>query len=305
MRRGEHCLLLTDTGADATIVDALSLLLYGVGADAVVVEFPPVELPGDEPPAAAGAAMLHADVIFELTSVFAGSSDARRTACAAGARYLTLPGVSWTTLRPGGPFSADFAAVAQMAKRIGERIDEASEFSLTSPNGTNLRGSFEGRSGRPLWGLATEPGGYAAPPDIEVGSSPVEGSVEGTVVIDGSLLFLGPNQLASPIHLTFEAGLLKNIAGAEAWRLTDALERAGDDRMLNLAEVSIGLNPFSRPGGSALELEGIVGSAHVALGNNIAYGGCVAARSHIDCVLLAGTLSLDGVAVEASDLPSR
>jgi leucyl aminopeptidase (aminopeptidase T) len=64
--------------------------------------------------------------------------------------------------------------------------------------------------------------------------------------------------------------------------------------MMNLAEVSIGLNPCSRPGGSALELEGIVGSAHVALGNNVAYGGAVAARSHIDCVLLGATLELDG-----------
>ena len=84
------------------------------------------------------------------------------------------------------------------------------------------------------------------------------------------------------------------VRGAEGWRLSDALERSGDERMWNLAEVSIGLNPFSRPGGSALELEGIVGGAHVAVGNNVAYGGSVAARSHIDCALLQATLELDG-----------
>jgi leucyl aminopeptidase (aminopeptidase T) len=68
--------------------------------------------------------------------------------------------------------------------------------------------------------------------------------------------------------------------------------------MHTLAEVSIGLNPFSRPGGSPLELEGIVGGAHVAVGNNLAYGGTIDARSHLDCVLLRATLELDGEPVD-------
>jgi leucyl aminopeptidase (aminopeptidase T) len=68
--------------------------------------------------------------------------------------------------------------------------------------------------------------------------------------------------------------------------------------MRTLAEVSIGLNPHSRPGGSALELEGILGGAHVAVGNDLPYGGSNDARSHIDCVLLRGTLRLDGEPLE-------
>ena len=83
-----------------------------------------------------------------------------------------------------------------------------------------------------------------------------------------------------------------DACGPEAWRLLDALERSGDrERMTNVAEVSIGLNPRSRPGGSALELKGIVGGAHVALGNNLAYGGTVDARAHIDCAILSATLA--------------
>jgi leucyl aminopeptidase (aminopeptidase T) len=64
--------------------------------------------------------------------------------------------------------------------------------------------------------------------------------------------------------------------------------------MRTLAEVSIGLNPLSRPGGSPLELEGILGGAHIAVGNNVPYGGSVDARAHIDSVLLRGALILDG-----------
>jgi leucyl aminopeptidase (aminopeptidase T) len=291
---GERSLIVTDTGADQEIVRSLASVVSVLGLEVVVVSSVPAELPGDDPPAPVGAAMLEAAVIFELTSVFIGSCPARRQACERGARYLTVPGLSWTTLRRDGPFAADFHAVGERAARLAERFDTASEFHLSGPAGTDLRGSFDGRKGRPLWGIADAPGGYAAPPDIEVGASPVEGTAEGVVVVDGSLLFLGPDQLASPVELRFAGGRLVDLAGSEAWRLEDALERSGDERMWNLAEVSIGLNPYSRPGGSALELEGIVGGAHVAVGNNVAYGGSIDARSHIDCALLKATLALDG-----------
>jgi hypothetical protein len=298
VREGERCLVVTDTAADHEVAAALAWVLAGLGASVVTVGGDPVALPGDEPPAAVAAAMGEADLIFELTSVFAGASQARRDACARGARYLTVPGLGWGTLRAGGPLFADFEALGEHARRLAGRFDEASEFHLTSPRGTDLRGSFAGRAGRPLWGLADSAGGYAAPPDVEVGAAPVEGTAAGTVVIDGSVLFLGPDQLAETIELTFADGALSDASGPDAWRLLDAIETAGDPDMRNLAEVSIGLNPLARPGGSALELEGIVGGAHVALGNNVPYGGAVAARAHIDCVLLRATLSLDGIPLD-------
>ena len=295
---GERSLIVTDSAADQDVVAALAAVLRTLGASVVVVGSEPAELPGDDPPAAVGAAMREADVIFELTSVFIGSCQARRDACAAGARYLTVPGLGWSTLRPGGPFSVDFDALGEHAQRLAALFDAAGEFHLVSAAGTDLRGSFADRRGRPLWGMAAEPGGYAAPPDIEVGASPVEGTTTGLVVVDGSLLFLGPDQLQAPVEIRFENGRVVDIGGREGWRLADALERSGDERMWEIAEVSIGLNPLSRPGGSALELEGIVGGAHVAVGNNVPYGGGNAARSHIDCVLLAARLELDGVAVD-------
>jgi leucyl aminopeptidase (aminopeptidase T) len=298
VREGERCLIVTDAAADAGIVEALGWTLGALGCPVAVVSGDPVELPGDEPPAAVSAAMGSADVIFELTSVFAGSSKARRDACARGARYLTVPGLTWTTLRPGGPLHANFAALGERAQALAARIDAATEFHLTSVAGTDLRGSFAGRRGRPLWGVADAPGGYAAPPDVEVGAAPVEGSADGVVVVDGSLLFLDDGALRAPVTLRFSDGELVDADGAEAWRLTDAIERSGDARMRTLAEVSIGLNPLSRPGGAPLELEGIVGGAHVAVGNNVPYGGSIDARSHLDCVLLRGTLALDGEVLE-------
>jgi hypothetical protein len=298
VRAGERCLIVTDTGADAEIAEALAATLRALDAPVDLVCAAPAALPGADLEPAVGAAMASADVIFELTSVFAGAGPARRAACARGARYLTVPGLTWTTLRPGGPLFADFAALGARARRLARAFDVATEFRLTSPLGTDLRGSFAGRAGRPLWGIADEAGGYAAPPDVEVGAAPVEGTSEGIVVVDGSVLFLGPDQLATPIALRVSDGVLDDAAGPDAWRLLDALERAADPRMTTLAEVSIGLNPLARRGGSPLELEGIAGGAHVAFGNNVAYGGGVDAPSHIDCVLLDARLSLDGIALD-------
>ena len=295
---GEDCLIVSDSRADQSIVEMLGTVLRALGASVIIAAGDPVQLPGDEPPRAVSAAMAGADVIFEATSNFAGSSQARRDACARGARYLTVPGLTWESLRPDGPCFADFRALGEHARRLAQRFDAAEDFHLTSAAGTDLRGSFAGRAGRPLWGVADEPGGYAAPPDIEVGAAPLEGSAEGVVIIDGSVLFLGPNQLPSPIRLRFRSGLLDDADGADAWRLLDAVDGSGDARMRNLAELSIGLNPNSRPGGSPLELEGIVGGAHVAVGNNIPYGGSVDARAHIDCVMLAAELRLDGEIVD-------
>src|SRR5258708_17095451 len=108
---GERCLLITDSRADQSAVEAMAVVLRSLGAEVAVVASEPVELPGDEPSAVVRGAMEPAeiDVIFEMTSIFAGSSQARRDACARGARYITVPGLSWRGLRPVGPLAAPFS----------------------------------------------------------------------------------------------------------------------------------------------------------------------------------------------------
>ncbi len=79
IKPGERCLIVSDTGADQDVVQSAEAVLTTLGGHVVVVRSDPAELPGDDPPAAVGAAMLEADLILELTSVFIGSCAARRT----------------------------------------------------------------------------------------------------------------------------------------------------------------------------------------------------------------------------------
>jgi leucyl aminopeptidase (aminopeptidase T) len=206
----------------------------------------------------------------------------------------TMPGVRLETFRPDGPLAVDFDELRLDAERVGTAWDGASRFRLSTPAGTHLTGSVDGRPGRVLHGVARVDGAYMAPPDVEAGTAPIEGSVNGVVVVDADLLFMGRGPLAEPVMLHIDHGELAGVEGAEAGRLRDMLERCGDDRMRNLAEVSVAFNPSGRVCSVPMETESSRGSAHIALGNSIAYGGLVDAVAHLDCVMTRATLELDG-----------
>jgi len=299
---GERILLLIDANTEQNLVSELKHGVESRGASARLVEIPVLLIPGCEVDPAVARTMRECDAVIELTSIFIGSNQARRDANAIGVRYLAMPGITSETLRPGGPLSVDFDELRVAADAIGELWTGASEFHLTSSAGTDLRGSVAGRPGRVLHGICRSAGSYMAPPDIEAGTAPIEGTTSGIAVIDADLLFMGVGPLKDPVVLTFDEGQLVDMAGPEIHRLARMLERCDDDRMTNLAEVSLGLNPAGHVCSVAMETESSLGSAHIALGNSIAYGGIVPATAHLDCVMRNATLTLDSVMVPATDM---
>jgi len=118
-------------------------------------------------------------------------------------------------------------------------------------------------------------------------------------VIDADLLFMGEGPLDEPVVLHVDRGELTGIEGAARGRLVSMLERCADDRMTNIAEVSVAFNPAGTVCSVPMETESSRGSAHIALGNSIAYGGRVAAVAHLDCVMRDAALELDGAVVMA------
>lgn len=299
----EEIVLLVDHQTDARVVTLLRSVLEHRRCRVVTLEIPAPQLPGEALPTTAARAVLHSDATIELTSLFLGSNQARRDANAAGARYLAMPGVELETFRADGPLSVDFDGLRSFAETIGEQWTDAREFVLTTPAGTHLSGLVAGRPGRVLHGICRHAGGYMAPPDIEAGTAPVEGTVNGIAVIDADLLFMGRGPLPDPVVLTFADGELIDVDGAHADRLRRMIERCDDARMSNLAEVSLGLNPRGTVCSVAMETESALGTAHIALGNSIAYGGVVDAVAHLDCVMKDATLVLDGVEVVLNPPP--
>ncbi|WP_326643897.1 aminopeptidase [Streptosporangium sp. NBC_01755] len=289
----EEVVLLVDEGTDADVVAALVSGLEERHCVPVVAKMPRYVVPGSEPPAAVAGLLAGAAAAIELTSTFIGSSRARQRATAKGVRYLAMPGVVADTFRLGGPFDVDFDRLRTLTERLARAWGSASSYRLTTPAGTDLSGSVEGRPGRALFGVARDRGAYMAPPDVESGTAPVEHSSNGVVVIDADFLFMGQGPVTRPVALHFTDGHLVAVEGDEGIRLTEMMDRCQDERMSNLAEVSMGLNPNGRVCGIAMETESTLGSAHIALGNSIAYGGTVDASAHLDCVMREATLELD------------
>jgi leucyl aminopeptidase (aminopeptidase T) len=299
VREGERILLVRDDGTDDAVVAGLQEAIARRGASPVVAPMPVPALPGAEPPEDVAAQMLEAGAVIELTSLFIGSSQARQRATRAGVRYLAMPGVRLDTFREDGPLTVDFDAIRSDAETVGRAWDEARSFRLTTPAGTDLTGSVAGRPGRVLHGLAREDGAYMAPPDIEAGTAPVEGTTTGVVVVDADLLFMGQGPLPEPVVIHIRDGEMVGLEGAESGRLQDMIARCADERMSNVAEVSMAFNPSGRVCGVAMETESSRGTAHIALGNSIAYGGVVDAVAHLDCVMKDATIEMDGRPVMA------
>jgi hypothetical protein len=147
-------------------------------------------------------------------------------------------------------------------------------------------------------------GAWGNVPSGETYIAPLEGSAEGSIVINGSI----PGLVVEPedeLVLTFEWGRLTRMEPAGGpvarWLQGTQIARAraaGDLHWSNLAEIGIGLNPaVEQLTGNMLFDEKAAGSAHIALGSNTFMGGSVNASIHCDMVTLAPTVRIDGKVV--------
>ncbi len=121
--------------------------------------------------------------------------------------------------------------------------------------------------------------------------APVEGTTEGTLVVDGSIAGVGiPDE---PSTLTVEGGHLVAASGEAGVKLMELLTAHGPDGT-NVAELGIGSNEKAILTGNVLEDEKILGTAHVAFGASAAIGGTVQVPVHLDCVVMKPDVSIDG-----------
>lgn len=293
IKPGEKVLIITDTGMDPAIIRAMLTMCVAKGAEVITTNMIQVPIPGMAPPSMVAAAAKEADVVLELTKQFIGASQCRIDACAAGARWLILCAMNPNLLKADGAVNVDYHAIRPVGEIVQKRFGEAKTFRLLAPNGTDLSGSIEGRPGRFHWGVANGPGVLASPPDIEVGTAPLEGTSNGVAYIDVMLLMGPEERMSIPVKVTFKDGLATSIEGPRAYILQDIIDACKDPNMYNLAEIALGLNPKARVSGIPVESESALGSAHIALGNNRGYFGNTDAKAHLDLVIDSVTLYLD------------
>lgn len=261
--------------------------------ETVVVTMRDRMMHGDEPPRAVAAAMTTGDVIFGVTRYSLFHTEARRTACARGARFVNMVDYDESMLEFGGLF-VDFAAQAEVVDRVAEAM-RGERIEVTSALGTRLVASIKGRVPLPQYGRSVKPGAASSPPDIECAVAPVEGTPEGIIVVDGSIPHprLGP--VSFPVEVRVGRGMVMAITGG---RLAEEFRRVltdfRDENAFAVGEIGIGLNPMATIRGRMLEDEGVYGTVHFGLGSNRSFGGNIAAQVHLDLVIRAATCVVDG-----------
>jgi leucyl aminopeptidase (aminopeptidase T) len=259
------------------------------GADAVTCLMTERASHGAEPPAPVAAAMGAAEVVLAPTVQSLSHTAARRAATEAGVRVATLPGATEEML--ARVMSADMDGLRRKGEAIAWLLTKADEAHITCPNGSDLRLGLGGREATPDAGDLTWRGAFGNLPCGEGFIAPVEGTTEGTLIVDGTIAAIG--RVSEPVELRVEAGHLVSASGPEGERLMDLLTAHGPDGT-NVAELGIGTNERALLTGDLLEDEKILGTCHVAFGASAAIGGTVQVPVHIDCVVLKPDVSADG-----------
>ncbi len=194
--------------------------------------------------------------------------------------------------------SADYQEIAAITRRLKTHLQDKDQVHITTPLGTDLTCSIAGRDIKEDTGLIHQSGQFGNLPAGECFVAPLEDSAEGVLVVDKSFPELVVKQ---PVSMIFEKGRVVAIeGGAEAQELLrrieygEQLEHGENCRII--AELGIGTNPKARLTGNLMTDEKVMGTIHVAIGDNASpsYGGVNPAPIHIDGVVGQPTLVVDG-----------
>ena len=297
---GEQVALVCDGDSEMEMVRALAGAVEAAGAEFTILHQPcrPTSRKNELTPVIERG-LEAADCLIGLTRSGGAPTYAKvvkRLLDARRLRSISMVMRSLDNFTAGGAL-ADYDALYADGRALAKIWRGAKEIRVTSPAGTDLVAPIAGEQVIVECGFATRPGEEAAFSDGEVSQMPRQDAAQGRVVVDGPIAHLGlPKE---PIALRVEGGRVAAIEGDDP--LVDELRRIVSeiDRADNIAEIGIGLNPACRRNGDFEEEKKARGNVHVAIGDNIFYGGTVECPVHMDMVVRRPSVHLDHRAVVA------
>jgi aminopeptidase len=279
LKKDERFLIITDQNK-LSIAWAIFDAAMEIGANVQLMRIPVAETHGSEPPEPLPEFMKMFDAIIAPTTKSISHTNARREASKAGVRIATMPDIREETfLRT---MTADYGKIAERGFNIAEQLNLANTISIKSPSGTDIKLNRGDRNAMVDTGLIYKPGDFSNLPAGEVYIAPVEGSANGVMAVDGSMAGIG--LMKKPLMIKIENGFAASFNGHKAEELVKLLAPHGENAK-NLAEFGIGTNDKAQLCGSPLEDEKVIGTIHLALGDNQSMGGNVAVSSHLDGII--------------------
>ncbi len=293
VKPGEKVLIVADTERDFIGIPLFEAALE-LGSEAIYMEMKPRTRSGEEPPEVVAKAMLHSDVVIAPTKFSITHTQARKIACANGARIATMPLTEGTNdlireMFSTGGMTADYFRMKEKIESLYQRQKGTKTAHITTALGTDITVDFAGREWHMDTGLALNPGDFTNLPGGELFIAPT--GANGKLIIDGSFGDYG--LLETPLELTIKNGMVTDARGSHAADLMVLFNTLGPDAR-HIAELGIGMNPSARLWGILLEDEKVGNTIHMALGNDCSFGGSCTVEIHYDGIVTNPTVHIDG-----------
>ncbi|GFP29153.1 aminopeptidase [Candidatus Hakubella thermalkaliphila] len=193
--------------------------------------------------------------------------------------------------------NVDYPALASRAEDLAVVLRGAKVVRIFSPKGTNLSLSIEGRRINKDDGVIDEEDvkrgdPYLNLPSGEVCMAPLETSANGKVVFD---IGFWQGQKIKDLEVEFKDGRVTPLGAREGLDIfVKVLETSEGDKD-RIGELGIGLNPAVKEAiGDTLLDEKIIGTIHLAIGENRNEGGINNSTLHWDLLVEKATVEVDG-----------
>jgi 2,5-dihydroxypyridine 5,6-dioxygenase len=294
VQANEKVVIFNETSKNPAVVDAFYAAAVSIGADPVLVTVNSRPTILIDPPEQAVAALVGADIVFDLaTNPWLYTKSTNRI-LSSGTRMLQVF-TSDDTLISRPPTEQ----ILQRERAARKVLEGCKTFRIFSDQGTDL---VMERGERPIHtqgGTVDHPGDWDSYGVCLAAFAPLEDKANGKIVFTGTL-HIAPQEMVvtTPIEAYVQDGCLVDIKTdhSEAKQFVDWLEAWHDPNSYVIAHTGFGLDHRAKmfppdPG----TLESIYAGVNVAFGaNNIPQlGGRTACKSHMDAILFGVSVQVD------------
>jgi len=296
---GELCLSITDMAYNPIYADACIGAALNIGAETTKLTLPynrPLPSKGW------GSALQEADLIVYSTTHTLHYTEEINIALEAGKRVLMVVQPLHTLYR----LKAD-PDVIDRTKKAAEFMKKTNRIRMVSDAGTDL---IMERGDRPVlshYGVADEPGHSDFWGVGMIETAPIEGSLEGTMVLDtGDQIFYMARYVENPVKITFKKGRITEIRGGlDAFLIRKHIESFKEENAWKAGHISMGTDKralwtaqavqFPEPGFSGGDAESYYGNVQVEIGSNddVNFCGKNRSKAHLGHCMLKTSIYLD------------
>jgi len=210
------------------------------------------------------------------------------------ARLGHCPGVTLDMLTEGALAltAEEHRKMQSFAKALIQKLNKAIKVEITNPSGTDVILGVEGRPFFTDTVIDWETMKWMNLPTGEVIIAPLEDSLKGKLVCDMAIGGIGP--LKTPVILTVQNGVVQDSTCKDSQVLKRVRNSLNTDEGAKIVgEFAFGINPKARFVNELLEAEKILGTIHIAFGNNSDMpGGKNKSKNHMDFLISKPTVRI-------------